>query len=81
MNRGVIELALQHTRQAFAASGCRVLVDANLAPVKATWAIDNRNASLRVIPGSTSGMRLETRTAGADANPYLAIAAALASGL
>ncbi len=57
------------------------LVDGNLAPVKPTWAIDNRNASLRVIPGSASSMRLETRTAGADANPYLAIAAALASGL
>ena len=28
INRDVIELALQHTRQAFAASGCRVLVDA-----------------------------------------------------
>ncbi len=57
------------------------LVDGNLAPVKPTWAIDNRNSSLRVIPGSASAMRLETRTPGADANPYLAIAAALASGL
>jgi len=28
VNREVIELALQHTKQAFAASGCRVLVDA-----------------------------------------------------
>jgi glutamine synthetase len=57
------------------------LVDHFLAPVKPTWAIDNRNASLRVIPGSPNSMRLETRTPGADANPYLAIAAALASGL
>lgn len=57
------------------------LVDNNLAPVKPTWAVDNRNASLRVIPGSANAMRLETRTPGADANPYLAIAAALASGL
>jgi len=57
------------------------LVDHNLAPVKPTWAVDNRNASLRVIPGSRSAMRLETRTPGADANPYLAMAAALASGL
>jgi len=56
-------------------------VDGNLAPVKPTWAIDNRNSSLRVIPGSAKSMRLETRTPGADANPYLAIAAALASGL
>lgn len=57
------------------------LVDHNLAPVKPTWAVDNRNAALRVIPGSPHSMRLETRTAGADANPYLAMAAALASGL
>jgi glutamine synthetase len=57
------------------------LVDGNLAPVKPTWAVDNRNVSLRVIPGSANSMRLETRTPGADANPYLAIAAALASGL
>jgi glutamine synthetase len=57
------------------------LVDHNLAPVKPTWAIDNRNAALRVIRGSRNAMRLETRVAGADANPYLAMAAALASGL
>jgi glutamine synthetase len=57
------------------------LVGSNLAPVKPTWAVDNRNVSLRVIPGSRHAMRLETRTPGADANPYLAIAAALASGL
>ncbi|HWW08558.1 glutamine synthetase family protein [Collimonas sp.] len=57
------------------------LVGNNLAPVKPTWAVDNRNVSLRVIPGSRHAMRLETRTPGADANPYLAIAAALASGL
>ncbi|MDE2395503.1 MAG: glutamine synthetase [Burkholderiales bacterium] len=57
------------------------LVDANLAPVKPTWGVDNRNAALRVIPGSANSTRLETRSPGADANPYLAIAAALASGL
>lgn len=57
------------------------LVDHQLAPVKPTWAVDNRNAALRVIPGNRHSMRLETRTAGADANPYLVIAAALASGL
>jgi glutamine synthetase len=56
-------------------------VEANLAPIKATWGIDNRQVSLRVIPGSADSQRLETRTPGADANPYLAIAAALASGL
>ncbi len=57
------------------------LVDGNLAPTKPTWGVDNRNASLRYIPGGAQATRLETRTPGADANPYLAIAAALASGL
>jgi len=57
------------------------LVDNNLAPTKPTWGIDNRKASLRVVPGSARSQRLETRTPGADANPYLILAAAIASGL
>lgn len=57
------------------------LVDGMLAPVRANWAVDNRNASLRVVPGSARSQRLETRTPGADANPYLILAAAIASGL
>jgi len=36
---------------------------------------------LRVIPGSASSQRVEYRLAAADANPYIALAAALASGL
>src|SRR6476659_9337359 len=57
------------------------LVDGFWAPVKPTWAVDNRTASFRVIPGSAKSTRLETRCPGADVNPYLAIAAAVASGL
>jgi len=56
------------------------LVDGYWAPVKATWGMDNRTASLRVIPGSPSSTRLETRQAGADMNPYLAVAACIAAG-
>jgi len=56
-------------------------VQGMLAPVDASWGIDSRHAALRVIPGSAQSQRLETRVAGADANPYLAIAAAIASGL
>ena len=37
--------------------------------------------ALRVIPGSSKSTRLETRIAGSDFNPYLGVAAALASGL
>ena len=57
------------------------LVDGMWAPVKRTWAVDNRTASLRVIPGSAKSTRLETRCPGADVNPYLALAAAVAAGL
>jgi len=57
------------------------LVDGFWAPVKATWGLDNRTASFRVIPGSSKSTRLETRSPGADVNPYLAVAACLAAGL
>jgi glutamine synthetase len=57
------------------------LVDGFWAPVKPTWAVDNRTASFRVIPGSPKSTRLETRCPGADVNSYLAVAALLAAGL
>lgn len=57
------------------------LVDGFWAPVKPTWAVDNRTASFRVIPGSPKSTRLETRCPGSDVNPYLATAAVLAAGL
>ncbi len=57
------------------------LVDGFWAPVKPTWAVDNRTASFRVIAGSPKSTRLETRCPGSDVNPYLAAAAVLAAGL
>jgi len=51
------------------------------APTDATWGIENRTCALRVIPGSPSSQRVEYRIAAADINPYLAIGAALGSGL
>src|SRR4029078_7212335 len=51
------------------------------APTHATWGIENRTCALRVIPGSPKSQRIEYRIASADINPYLAIAAALGSGL
>jgi glutamine synthetase len=51
------------------------------APTDATWGIENRTCALRVIPGSLSSQRVEYRIAAADINPYVAIAAALGSGL
>jgi glutamine synthetase len=57
------------------------LVEGAWAPTRANWGIDNRTTALRAIPGSKSSTRLETRVNGSDSNPYLALAAALASGL
>jgi glutamine synthetase len=57
------------------------LVEGAWAPTTLTWAIDNRTTALRVLPGSSKSARLETRVVGSDANPYLAMAACLASGL
>jgi glutamine synthetase len=57
------------------------LVEGAWAPTTLTWALDNRTVALRVLSGGSKSCRLETRVVGSDANPYLAMAAALASGL
>lgn len=57
------------------------LVEGAWAPTTLTWGIDNRTVALRVLCGGEKSSRLETRVIGSDANPYLAMAAALASGL
>jgi glutamine synthetase len=57
------------------------LVEGAWAPTTVTWGIDNRTTALRVIHTSENYTRLETRIPGSDTNPYLAMAAALASGL
>lgn len=51
------------------------------APTDATWGVENRTTALRVIPGSEKSQRVEYRVGSADANPYLALAAALGAGL
>lgn len=51
------------------------------APTDATWGVDNRTTALRVIAGTDTSQRVEFRLGAADANPYLALAAALGSGL
>lgn len=56
-------------------------VSGSWASTSVSWGIDNRTTALRVVPAGAEGSRLETRVPGADANPYLAMAAALASGL
>ena len=51
------------------------------APTDATVGVENRTCALRIIPGSAKAQRVEYRVAAADANPYVILAAALASGL
>lgn len=57
------------------------LVEGAWAPTTLTWAVDNRTVALRALPGGEKSARLETRVVGSDSNPYLAIAACLATGL
>jgi glutamine synthetase len=57
------------------------LVEGAWAPTTVTWGIDNRTVAIRALPGSSKSTRLEMRVVGSDANPYLAHAASLASGL
>jgi glutamine synthetase len=48
------------------------------APVNRRWGVNNRSAGLRVPMGPGEARRIEHRVAGADANPYYALAAVLA---
>lgn len=57
------------------------LVEGAWAPTTLTWGLDNRTVALRVLAGSASATRVETRVIGSDVNPYLAMAACLAAGL
>ena len=59
----------------------RRLIPGFWAPTDATWGVENRTTALRVIPGSDKSQRVEYRLGSADANPYLALAAALGAGL
>lgn len=47
-------------------------------PMGPTWGFDNRTTAVRVPLSSPAATRVEHRVAGADANPYLAVAAVLA---
>ncbi len=51
------------------------------APTSASWGVENRTCALRAIPGKAAAQRVEYRIAAADINPYVAIAAAIGSGL
>ena len=59
----------------------RRLALGEVAPINVQWGYDNRTCGLRVPLDSVENTRVESRFAGSDCNPYLAMAATLACGL
>jgi len=51
------------------------------SPNNLCWSHDNRSAGLRIPASGPEARRVENRLPGADANPYLSVAASLAAGL
>lgn len=60
-------------------NGFRRLMPGSYAPVSLTWGYDNRSVAVRIPNGKPAATRIEHRIAGADANPYLVLAAILAA--
>jgi glutamine synthetase len=57
------------------------LVEGAWAPTTLTWGMDNSTTAVRVLTSGKKSTRIEHRVVGSDTNAYLAMAAALASGL
>jgi glutamine synthetase len=55
--------------------------DGSHAPVYACWGYENRTTAVRVPEGDPEARRIEHRVSGADANPYLVLAAVLTGAL
>jgi glutamine synthetase len=58
-------------------NGFRRIVPGSYAPTQAVWAENNRSVALRIPASNAANMRIEHRISGADANPYLVMAAIL----
>ena len=63
------------------ANSWRRFVSESYAPTSASWGLNNRTVSLRIPAGADTTRHIEHRISGADANPYLAVAAVLAGVL
>lgn len=59
------------------ANSFRRLQSGSYAPINRAWGVDNRTVSLRIPNCDEKSVRVEHRVAGADANPYLVMAAVL----
>lgn len=62
------------------ANSYRRLIPGNYAPLTPNWGYNHRDVSLRIPVSNQNNRRVEHRVAGADANPYL-IMAAVAAGI
>lgn len=79
---GVVELAKPMTALYLPTINSYKRTDgAAWAGSSSTWGVDNRTVALRAIPSAGKAARIENRIAGADANPYLVIAANIAAGM
>ncbi len=58
-------------------NGFRRLQPGSYAPTRAVWGENNRSVAVRIPASPPAGRRIEHRIAGADANPYLVLAAIL----
>ena len=77
---GGLKAAMAETMLIFAPNGnsYRRFRRNSYAPVSASWGINNRTVSLRIPAGAANACHIEHRPSGADANPYLVMAAILA---
>src|SRR4051794_8661189 len=76
---------MKHIRETFAffapyPASYKRYVTGSFAPTGIAWSHDNRTAGFRIV-GHGPSLRIECRAPGADANVYLAFAAAIAAGL
>ncbi len=79
---GLVELAPEALAlAAHTVNSWRRLAPGHWAPKTAGWAVQNYAAAVRAVPQPQDRARLEFRLPGADTNPYLAIALALAGAL
>ena len=58
----------------------RRLARSTAAPINIQWGTDNRTVGIRSPVAPPQARRIENRVIGADANPYVALAATLACG-
>ncbi len=79
---GGLQRYLPHATPLFApnVNSFRRMQPSHAAPINLQWGYDNRSCGLRVPISGPESMRVENRLPGADANPYLAIAATLVAG-